>query len=96
MVISQNPQNSFLRTLISSSLFHFLKVYINGDMVGSDINPAPVYKYLSQDWETKAGIGMFWENLPSKKYMMATFISFIYFITFIFVMYLILIFTFDV
>ena len=96
MVISQNPQNSFLRTLISSSLFHFLKVYINGDMVGSDINPAPVYKYLSQDWETKAGIGMFWENLLSKKYMMATFISFISFITFIFVMYLILIFTFDV
>ena len=60
--ISTNSQNSLLRKsaplkLIFSNLLHFFKVYINGDLVGSDTNTSTVYKYLSQDWETKAGIG---------------------------------------
>ena len=62
--ISQNSQKHSLKKLMPlklkfSILFHFFKVYINGDMVKSQTEKSTISMYLSQDWKDKAGIGSF-------------------------------------
>ena len=47
--------------------FYFFKVYINGDLVQSHKSLSTESKNLTQDWETKAGIGKLDSSLKVKR-----------------------------
>ena len=70
--ISQNSQNYSLKKLVPLKLifyifFYFFKVYINGDLVQSHKSLSTESKNLTQDWETKAGIGKLDSSLKVKR-----------------------------
>ena len=70
--ISQNSQNYSLKKLVPLKLifyifFYFFKVYINGDLVQSHKSLSTESKNLTQDWETKAGIGKLDFSLKVKR-----------------------------